>query len=53
MASNLCYSYQLFGQVINEILYDLGPIQALAAETHSQFLPTQRPGFAYSIHTIF
>lgn len=47
---NPYYAHWRFGQVIEDVPRNLGPALAAASETHAQFLPEQRAGFAYTFH---
>lgn len=47
---NPYYAHWHFGQVIDDVSHGLGPALAAARETHAQFLPAQREGFAYAFH---
>ncbi|PTL36181.1 hypothetical protein CLG94_05845 [Candidatus Methylomirabilis limnetica] len=47
---NPYYAHWHFGQVIDDVSHGLGPALEVASETHPQFLPKQRAGFAYTFH---
>jgi len=48
--NNPYYAHWHFGQVIDDVPRGIGQALALASETHPQFLPKQRAGFAYTFH---
>jgi len=48
--NNPYYAHWQLGQVIDDVSHALGPALAIASETHAQFLPEQRAGFAYTFY---
>lgn len=44
------YAHWHFGQVVDDVARSLGRALAMARQSHAQFLPRQRAGFAHTFH---